>query len=132
SASTLQTLCDTVVREVRDLTGFQRVMLYRFDASGSGSVDAEAKEPYLEPFLNLHYPASDIPKQARELYLKNWLRIIPDALYAPVPIVPTLRPDTGTPLDLSLSVLRSVSPIHLEYLANMGVRASMSVSLIVR
>jgi light-regulated signal transduction histidine kinase (bacteriophytochrome) len=131
-ARTLQTLCDKVVQEVRDLTGFERVVLYRFHASGDGSVDSESKEPFLEPYLHLHYPASDIPKQARELYLKNWLRIIPDARYIPVPIVPTLRPDTGTPLDLSLSVLRSVSPVHLEYLANMGVRASMSISLIVR
>lgn len=131
-ARTLQALCDTVVREVRDLTGFERVMLYRFHANGDGSVDSESNEPFLEPYLHLHYPASDIPKQARELYLKNWLRIIPDARYVPVPIVPTLRPDTGTPLDLSLSVLRSVSPVHLEYMANMGVRASMSISLIVR
>jgi two-component system, chemotaxis family, sensor kinase Cph1 len=131
-ARTLQTLCDTAVREIRELTGFERVLLYRFHENGDGSVDAESKAPFLEPYLNLHYPASDIPKQARELYLKNWLRIIPDAQYVPVPIVPTLRPDTGTPLDLSLSVLRSVSPIHLEYLANMGVRASMSISLIVR
>jgi chemotaxis family two-component system sensor kinase Cph1 len=131
-ARTLQTLCDTIVREVRDLTGFERVLLYRFHASGDGSVDAESKESFLEPYLHLHYPASDIPKQARELYLKNWLRIIPDARYAPVSIVPTLRPDTKTPLDLSLAVLRSVSPIHLEYLANMGVLASMSISLIVR
>lgn len=132
SARTLQTLCDTVVREVRDLTGFERVMLYRFHANGDGSVDSESKQPFLEPYLHLHYPASDIPKQARELYLKNWLRIIPDARYVPVPIVPTLRPDTGAPLDLSHAVLRSVSPVHLEYLANMGVRASMSISLIVR
>jgi two-component system, chemotaxis family, sensor kinase Cph1 len=131
-ARTLQALCDTVVREVRDLTKFERVVLYRFHASGDGSVDSESKESFLEPYINLHYPASDIPKQARELYLKNWLRIIPDALYAPVPIVPTLRSDTRGPLDLSLSVLRSVSPVHLEYMANMGVRASMSISLIVR
>jgi two-component system, chemotaxis family, sensor kinase Cph1 len=131
-ARRLQALCDTVVREVRNLTGFERVVLYRFHASGNGSVDSESKEPFLESYLHLHYPASDIPKQARELYLKNWLRIIPDARYVPVPIVPTLRPDTRTPLDLSLAVLRSVSPVHLEYLANMGVRASMSISLIVR
>jgi two-component system, chemotaxis family, sensor kinase Cph1 len=131
-ARTLQALCDTVVREVRHLTGFERVMLYRFDATGNGSVDSESKESFLEPYLHLHYPASDIPQQARELYLRNWLRIIPDARYVPVPIVPTLRPDTGAPLDLSCSVLRSVSPVHLEYMANMGVRASMSISLIVR
>ena len=132
SARTFQTLFDTVVHEVRKLTRFERVVLYRFQGNGDGSVVAETKEPFLEPYLHLHYPASDIPKQARELYLKNWLRIIPDARYTPVPIVPTLRPDTGAPLDLSLSVLRSVSPVHLEYMANMGVRASMSISLIVR
>jgi light-regulated signal transduction histidine kinase (bacteriophytochrome) len=131
-ARTLEALCDTVVREVRHLTGFERVMLYRFHANGDGSVDSESKEPFLEPYLHLHYPAADIPRQPRELYLKNWLRIIPDSRYVPVPIVPTLRPDTGAPLDLSFSVLRSVSPIHLEYMANMGVRASMSISLIVR
>jgi two-component system, chemotaxis family, sensor kinase Cph1 len=131
-AQTLQALCDTIVREVRDLTGFERVVLYRFNATGGGSVVAESKDSHLEPYLHLHYPASDIPQQARELYLKNWLRIIPDSRYVPIPIVPTLRPDTNSPLDLSYSVLRSVSPVHLEYMANMGVRASMSISLIVR
>jgi chemotaxis family two-component system sensor kinase Cph1 len=130
-ARTLPELCETVVREVRRLTGFERVLLYRFDKDGHGSVDAEARDASLEPYLGLHYPASDIPQQARALYLRNWLRIIPDARYSPVRIVPSLCPQTGAPLDLSFSVLRSVSPIHLEYLANMGIRASMSVSLIV-
>ena len=90
------------------------------------------KEPGLEPYLGVHYPASDIPRQARELYSKNWLRIIPDARYVPSRLMPALRPDTGKPLDLSFAALRSVSPIHREYLANMGVIASMSVSLVVR
>jgi light-regulated signal transduction histidine kinase (bacteriophytochrome) len=132
SAETLQQLCEIAVREIRDLTRFDRVMLYRFDEAGHGSVDAEARAPGLEPYLGLHYPASDIPQQARQLYLKNWLRIIPDARYRPARLVPALRPRTGAPLDLSFSVLRSVSPIHLEYLANMGVSASMSISLVVR
>jgi light-regulated signal transduction histidine kinase (bacteriophytochrome) len=132
SAASLPQLCEVVVREVRELTGFDRVMLYRFDEDGHGSVEAEAREPALEPYLGLHYPASDIPQQARLLYLRNWVRNIPDARYAPVPLVPALRPSTGRPLDLSFSVLRSVSPVHLEYLANMGVRASMSISLVVR
>ena len=132
SARTLRDLCNTAVREVRELTGFERVLLYRFHENGDGSVDAESKQPFLEPYLNQRYPASDIPKQARELYLRNRLRVIPNAHYVPVPIVPTLRPDTGTPLDLSFAGLRSVSPVHLEYMANMGVRASMSISLIVR
>jgi light-regulated signal transduction histidine kinase (bacteriophytochrome) len=131
-ARTLAQLFQNVVDEVQRLSGFERVMLYRFDEDGHGSVDAEAKQAQLEPYLGLHYPASDIPRQARALYLENWLRSIPDASYTPARVVPTLRPDTGGPLDLSHSVLRSVSPIHLEYLAHMGVRASMSISLIVK
>jgi two-component system, chemotaxis family, sensor kinase Cph1 len=125
-------LCEIAVREVKGLTGFERVMIYRFDDEGHGAVVAEAREPRLDPYLDLHYPASDIPEQARALYLKTWVRMIPDARHMPARIVPALRPDTGAPLDLSFAVLRSISPIHLEYLANMGIRASMSVSLIVR
>ena len=125
-------LADVVVQQMRRVTGFERVLFYRFHEDGHGSVDAEAKEPALEPYLGLHYPASDIPAQARELYRRNWLRLIFDASAKPARVVPTLRVDTGGPLDLSFSVLRSVSPIHLEYMANMGVRASMSISLIVR
>jgi chemotaxis family two-component system sensor kinase Cph1 len=131
-AHTLPDLCDSLVRQVQRLTGFERVLVYRFDGDGHGSVEAEVKLEHLDSYLGLRYPASDIPKQARELYLRNWLRIIPDASYAPARIVPPLRPDTGEPLDLAFSVLRSVSPIHLEYMANMGVRASLSASLIVR
>ena len=130
-AGTLEELSAIVVDAVKRLSKFERVMLYRFADDGSGSVDAEAKEAALEPYLGLRYPASDIPRQARELYLKSWLRIIPDRQYVPSRLVPSLRPDTGRPLDLSFSVLRSVSPIHLQYMANMGVHASMSASLIV-
>jgi len=129
--STLAELADVVVQQMQQVTGFERVMFYRFHEDGHGSVDAEAKAPGFETYLGLHYPASDIPAQARQLYLKNWLRLIFDARATPARIVPTLRPDTGGPLDLSFSVLRSVSPIHLEYMANMGVRAAMSISLIV-
>jgi two-component system, chemotaxis family, sensor kinase Cph1 len=124
-------LADVVVQQMRQVTGFERVLFYRFHEDGHGSVDGEAKEPGLEPYLGLHYPASDIPAQARELYCRNWVRLIFDASAKPARVVPTLRVDTGGPLDLSFSVLRSVSPIHLQYMANMGVRASMSVSLIV-
>jgi light-regulated signal transduction histidine kinase (bacteriophytochrome) len=116
--STVHELADIVVEEVRRVTGFDRVMFYRFNEVGDGSVDAEAVAPGLEPYLGLHYPASDIPQQARQLYLKNRLRIIVDARYKPARIVPTLRPDTGAPLDLSFAVLRSVSPIHLEHIAH--------------
>jgi light-regulated signal transduction histidine kinase (bacteriophytochrome) len=104
-------------------------MVYQFDREGAGSVIAEDTE--LEPpYLGLHYPPSDIPKQARQLYTLNWLRLIPDANYQPAAIIPANNPVTNQPLDLSLSVLRSASPIHLEYLHNMGVTASMSISLI--
>ncbi len=116
--------------EVRRVTGFDRVMVYRFLQDGSGVVDAEARGEDVESFLGLHYPASDIPRQARELYLHNWIRLIPNARYTPAPILPADDPRTRTPLDLSHSLIRSVSPIHLEYLANMGVVASMSLSII--
>ncbi|MGE5833616.1 MAG: GAF domain-containing protein, partial [Acidobacteriota bacterium] len=131
-ASTLSELAAIITEEMRRTTGFERVMFYRFHEDGSGSVDAEARDAVHEPYLGLRYPASDIPAQARRLYLQNWLRLIFDADQKPARIVPALRPDTGAPLDLSFSVLRSVSPIHIEYMKNMGVRASMSISLIVR
>ena len=131
-ASTLHELAEIITEEMRRTTGFERVMFYRFHEDGSGSVDAEARDATHEPYLGLRYPASDIPVQARRLYLQNWLRLIFDADQKPARIVPALRPDTGAPLDLSFSVLRSVSPIHIEYMKNMGVRASMSISLIVR
>ena len=130
-ASTLHELAAIITEEMRRTTGFERVMFYRFHDDGTGSVDAEARDAAHEPYLGLRYPASDIPVQARRLYLQNWLRLIFDADQKPARIVPTLRPDTGAPLDLSFSVLRSVSPIHIEYMKNMGVRASMSISLIV-
>ena len=87
--STLAELADVVVQQMRRVTGFERVMFYRFHEDGHGSVDAEAKEPALEPYLGLHYPASDIPAQARQLYLKNWLRLIFDARATPARVVPT-------------------------------------------
>jgi light-regulated signal transduction histidine kinase (bacteriophytochrome) len=129
-ASTLQELYDTAAQAVRSLTGFDRVMVYRYDADYNGEVVAEAKAEHLNPFLGLHYPASDIPAQARALYEKNWIRLISDVDYVPSPIQPVAHPATGRPLDLTYSTLRSVSPVHVEYLHNMGVRASMSISLL--
>lgn len=117
-------------RQVRALVGFDRVMVYRFAPDGSGEVVAEAVKPGIGKFLGLHYPPSDIPKQARELYKRNLLRVIADIDAEPVPVVPA-RDEDGQLLDLSLSALRSVSPIHIEYLRNMGVRASMSISIVV-
>lgn len=132
AATTLDELTAVLARDVRTLTGFDRVMIYRFDAEWNGEVVAEDRREDLEPFFGLRYPASDIPAQARALYVSNWLRIIPDARYRPVPLDPPSHPSTGRPLDLSGAILRSVSPVHLEYLANMGVVSSMSVSLIDR
>ncbi len=117
-------------RQVRALLGFDRVMVYRFAADGSGEVVAEAVRVGLGQFMGLRYPASDIPVQARALYKRNLLRMIVDVDLPPVAIVPQ-RDEQGRPLDLSLSVLRAVSPIHIEYLKNMGVRASLSISIIV-
>jgi two-component system, chemotaxis family, sensor kinase Cph1 len=128
-APTLLEMCQVVVKEIRRITGFERVMVYQFDSEGAGIVIAEDTNQET-PYLNLHYPASDIPKQARQLYTLNWLRLIPDAHYPPVALIPANNPLTNQPLDLSLAVLRSVSPIHLEYLHNMGVTASMSISLL--
>ncbi|WP_265522849.1 SpoIIE family protein phosphatase [Oerskovia flava] len=129
-AASLQELYDGAAHHVRELTGFDRVMIYRFDDDYNGEVAAEARRADLNSFLGLHYPASDIPPQARALYEKNWIRLIADVDYVPCEIVPVDLPVTGQPLDLTYSTLRSVSPIHLEYLRNMGVRASMSISLL--
>lgn len=118
-----------VAEQVRQLTGYDRVMVYRFRHDDAGEVVAESRDSALPAYLGLRYPASDIPVQARALYLRNRIRVIPDARYVPVPIVPE-RDTRGQPLDLSQHALRSVSPVHLEYLANMGVVASMSISII--
>lgn len=122
-------LAQEAARQLRILNGFDRVMVYRFHPDGSGEVIAEIASAGLEPFLGLHYPASDIPAQARTLYTRNWLRIISDIGATPVPLasLPTLNVSL---VDLSMSTLRSVSPIHIEYLQNMGVGASMSVSIL--
>jgi chemotaxis family two-component system sensor kinase Cph1 len=127
----LPALLDVGTEELFSLTGFDRVMAYRFLHDDSGHVVAERRRPELETFLGLRYPATDIPVQARRLFALNRLRFIPDLGYRPVPIAPEAGPDAPDPLDLSQSMLRSVSPIHVEYLQNMGVTASMSVSIVV-
>lgn len=129
-ALSVEELCQLCADQVRLISGFDRVMAYRFDADWNGQVIAEAKREELEPFLGLHYPASDIPQQARELYTRNWLRFIADRDYVPARLTPEVSAGSERPLDMSFSVLRSVSPIHIEYLRNMGVAATMSVSLI--
>jgi light-regulated signal transduction histidine kinase (bacteriophytochrome) len=125
----LTELAQEAARQLKILNGFDRVMVYRFHPDGSGEVIAEVATAGLEPFLGLHYPASDIPKQARILYQRNWLRIIADINAKPAQLTATAS-HSAELLDLSMSVLRSVSPIYIEYLQNMGVGASMSVSIL--
>ncbi|PKV10585.1 bacteriophytochrome BphP [Xanthomonas prunicola] len=116
---------------LRSMIGFDRVMIYRFDEEWNGEVIAEARNPELVAYLGQRYPATDIPAQARALYLRNRVRQIADVGYQSSSIVPTLHPRLGTPVDLSDVSLRSVSPVHLEYLANMGVSATLVSSLVV-
>ncbi|MFN3323761.1 MAG: ATP-binding protein [Bryobacteraceae bacterium] len=129
-AASAAELCDRMARFVSAFTGFGRVMIYRFLPDDSGEVVAEVRQPDLDPFLGLRYPASDIPAQARRLYLLSTLRLKPDVSAARVLLVPEPNPVTGRPLDMTYSVLRAMSPVHVEYLRNMGVSASMSISLI--
>ena len=123
-------IAQTTVCEVRRLTGFDRVLIYRFDDDWNGMVIAEDRNEELPAYLDLRFPASDIPAQARKLYRLNRIRIISDSRYVPVPIEPAVHPRTGQHLDLTYSVLRSVSPVHLQYMNNMGTGSSMSISVI--
>ncbi|MBP1466507.1 GAF domain-containing protein [Candidatus Chloroploca sp. M-50] len=128
--ATVRAFAQTLAGSVRKLTGFDRVMVYQFQSDGTGIVIAEEKRDDFETYLDLRYPASDIPRQARALYLRNWLRLIPDVAYQPVPMLAAAPGHPSVPLDMSFAALRSVSPIHIEYLMNMEVQASMSISLI--
>lgn len=130
TTTTVEELTRLSARLIRGALGYDRVMIYQFAPDGSGKVISEVKRADLESFMGQHFPATDIPQQARALYLKNTIRIISSADYRPIPVRPVLDL-SGEPLDLSFAHLRSVSPIHLEYLRNMGVGASMSISIIV-
>ena len=125
----LREFCQIIVKEVRKVTGFDRVMIYKFDEDGHGAVIAEEKLETMESYLGLHYPESDIPKPARKLFSSNWIRLIPDSKCQPVKIYPVKNPINDRQVDLSLSILRSASPCHIEYLHNMGVGASLTISL---
>ncbi len=126
NVSSLTLLLQQVSDQLKEMLGFDRVMVYKFWEDWHGEIIAESKESFLEPFLGLHYPASDIPKQARQLYEKNVTRLIADVDSVPNSILAL----DDKPLDLTMSQLRSVSPIHIEYLKNMGVKASYSISIL--
>jgi PAS domain S-box-containing protein len=130
SATSVVAMGDEVVRCVRELTGYDRVMVYQFDPDGHGEVIAEARDERLDSFLGQRYPSSDIPQRARELYLRTRVRELADVNYVPEPIVPRHSPATGDELDMSLCYLRSMSPLHLQYLRNMGVTGTLVASLV--
>jgi len=123
-------LCRIAVNDVRRITGYDRVMIYRFDEHGNGDVIAEDDAPGVSGFLGLRYPASDIPQQARKLYMLHKVRVIVDVAAAAVALL-AASGSAPTDLDLSASWLRAVSPLHLKYLSNMGVTATAAVSLVV-
>src|SRR5690606_22244188 len=125
----IEALYNLIVTHVRKITGFDRVKLYKFDESWNGSVVAESCANYMPSYLGLHFPSSDIPEQARRLYSVNYLRLIPDIRYKPSPLYPQIIEGARKPLDMSHSILRSVSPVHIQYLENICVEASMSISI---
>ncbi len=136
-AASIGALCDGIARCVRDLTGYDRVMVYKFDPDGHGKIIAEARDPRLDTLLGHQYPSTDIPQRARQLYLANRVRMLVDVHYQPVPLQPLLLPAdpaSGRPapvdLDMSMCALRSMSPLHLQYLKNMGVTGTLVVSLV--
>ncbi|MGG5819163.1 GAF domain-containing protein [Falsiroseomonas sp. HW251] len=129
SCYALKQLCEEAARVFKEISGHDRVMVYRFAEEGHGEVFAECREGNLESFLGNRYPGSDIPQVARKLYERNRLRVVADVHYTPIPIEPRLNPLTGDDLDLSLAMLRSVSPMHLQFLKNMRVGATMICSV---
>lgn len=130
SGKTIRDICRIAAEELKRVSGFDKVMIYSFDADWNGTVLAEVMEKGMESYLGLTFPASDIPKQARQMYLKNPYRLIPDAGYKAVRLFPVINPITQGFIDLSDTNLRSVPSVHVEYLKNMGVTASMSVRIL--
>lgn len=130
-ADTIQSVCSIAALKLKEISGFDKVMVYRFDDQWNGDVIAEEMEPGMESYLGLKFPASDIPPQARELYKKIPYRLIPDINYEPVKLYPVISPRNNIFTDLSVSNLRSVAGVHLEYLRNMKIAASMSTRILV-
>ena len=128
-AANLGVLADAAAQSFRELTGYDRVMVYRFDADGHGKIIAEARDGRLDSLLGHHYPATDIPQRARELYLRNRVRVLVDVHYEPSKLLGAAG-QPATELDMSMCYLRSMSPLHLQYLKNMGVTGTLVVSLV--
>lgn len=121
---------EVIVRQLKKLSGFDKVLMYQFDEDWNGTVIAEEKDEGMDSYMGLKFPASDIPRQARNLYLKNPYRLIPDRDYVPVRLYPVVNPASQTFIDLSDCNLRAVAGVHLEYMKNMGISASMSIRVI--
>ncbi|MES2454840.1 MAG: GAF domain-containing protein [Bacteroidota bacterium] len=130
-SDSLQEICQESIHEIRRLAGFDGIRMYRFDEDWNGTVIAEEIEGELESYLGQTFPASDVPRQARALYIKNPYRLIPNRSYTPFKLFPVLNPVTNGFIDLSDCNLRSVAAVHLEYMANMNVTASMSIRVMV-
>ncbi len=131
SAASLKELGDEAARLFHQIAGYDRAMVYRFDDNGHGEVFSEKRAPALDSFLGQRYPASDIPQIARRLYERNRVRVLGDVSGARIPLEPRFSPITGEDLDMSLCFLRAMSPIHIQYLQNMGVAATLVASLVV-
>lgn len=128
-SASLADFCRIIVHEVRQIAGFDRVMLYKFDDDGHGEVLAEEKLEEMESYLGLHFPESDVPAPARKMFLSNWIRAIPNASAEPVNLVPAINSVTQQPTDLVMSILRQPYHCHIEYLHHMNVEASLTISL---
>ncbi|WP_345813434.1 ATP-binding protein [Paraburkholderia sp. PREW-6R] len=129
---TVEGLAQLAADEVQRITGYGRTLVYNFDDTGSGHVIAEHVKPGYASYDGQRFPGSDVPAQARALYVRNRIRLIADASYQPAPLVPPRHPSTGQPTDLTYASLRSVSPVHVQYMKNMGTLSSMSMSIVVR
>ncbi|RZK82391.1 MAG: GAF domain-containing protein [Pedobacter sp.] len=129
-ADTVQKVCEVAVKELRKISGFDGVLMYKFDENWNGTVIAEDKDERLEPYLGQTFPASDVPKQARKLYLKNPYRLIPNRDYKASALYPVINPLTNSFTDLSECNLRGIVGVHLEYMKNMGIKSSMSIRVI--
>jgi light-regulated signal transduction histidine kinase (bacteriophytochrome) len=130
NAGSVRVFCQRVTDEVRAITGLDRVMVYRFHADLHGEVIAESQREGQAPWLGLHYPADDIPLPAREIFKRIWIRPLPDAAGPLVELLPLANPETGRALDMSHCALRGASVMYTEYLANMGVAASLTMPIL--
>lgn len=129
ATNAVQTFCQVLADEIRALSGMDRVMIYKFHADHHGEVYAESRRDDLAPWLGLHYPAEDIPKPARDIFARTWIRPVPDINGALAEMMPLANPDTGRPVDMTFCALRGVSVMYTEYLQNMGVSAGLTMPL---